>query len=88
MADATKTSYQKKMISTWSPNIEGKARYKEKVQFRITKNLVMGFLGIGFMTLWLILSIQNDYLLLGEIIPAYIIITALLFMRALDNSNS
>ncbi|NNF35850.1 MAG: hypothetical protein HKN68_17215 [Saprospiraceae bacterium] len=87
MADATKTSYQKKMISTWSKNIEGKNQLNEKSEFRLSKNMVMGFLGIAFMTLWLILSIHNEQLLLGEIIPAYIIITALLFMRALDNSN-
>ena len=88
MAEATKTTLNKKTLSTWSENSRSNLNPNVGSKIKISKNLLQGFLGIAFMTMWLILSVNNDQLLLGEIIPAYIIITALLFMRALDESNS
>ena len=87
MADITKTSLQSKMVSTWEKQENANNDSSLNMRFKITKNLVQGFLGIALMTIWLILSVQQDQFLLGEIIPAYIIITALLFMKALDTKR-
>ena len=71
--------------------MKGEMSYKSESQkarkLELSSNLIQGFLGIAFMTIWLILSVQQDHFLLNEIIPAYIIITALLFMRALDSKH-
>ncbi|MFK8104127.1 MAG: hypothetical protein AB8G15_16460 [Saprospiraceae bacterium] len=87
MQNATKELYKKNKPSASAKLRSSQPKAFENLTIHSVKDLALAFSWITFLTVWINWSIAHDQYLLFESLPAFLIVTFLLLLRAVDRKN-